>query len=140
MLGKKILSTKDTPEIILNPEGIITIRGRSMNGNFAELGGQIEDWIDKYLNSPAELTFVVFHMEYFNKVNSKVFISMIKKIETLSQKNKKYIINWYYDEGDEDILEKGEFLSLSLNIPFNFIEVNDSLMVEYISPEMAVYS
>lgn len=131
MLGKKILSTSETPEIILNPEGIITIRGRSMNGNINAVSGEIEDWIDKYIVSPPEVTYVNFSLEYFNKANSKVFISMLRKIESLQVKKKRYIINWYYEEGDEDILEKGEFFSSELQIPFNFIEVYDALRPEY---------
>jgi hypothetical protein len=136
MLGKKILSTSETPEIILNPEGIITIRGRSMNGNINAVSGEIEDWIDKYIVSPPEVTYVNFSLEYFNKANSKVFISMLRKIESLQVKKKRYIINWYYEEGDEDILEKGEFFSSELQIPFNFIEVYDALRPEYFLPGM----
>ena len=44
--------------------------------------------------------------------------------------DKKYIINWYYEEGDEDILEKGEYISSVLNIPFNYIMIGDPLMSE----------
>lgn len=135
MLGKKILSTSSTPEIILNPAGIITIRGRSMNGNLNALGNEIEDWIDKYITDPAEVTYVDFCLEYFNKANSKIIISLLKKIESLSLINKKYKISWYYEEGDEDILEKGEYFSSEVNIPFNFIEIYDALMPEYIFHE-----
>ncbi len=121
--GKKIESTKSTPEIILNPEGMITIRGRSMNGEINELHDQIDTWIDQYLSNPAETTLIEFRLEYFNKFNLKVYNSIIRKIETLIEKNKKFLINWYYEEGDEDILEKGEYFSSFLNIPFNFIEI-----------------
>ena len=133
MLEKKILSTKSTPEIILNPEGIIIIRGRSMNGNLNDLGGEIEEWIKKYIACPAEVTYIDFYLEYFNRANSRVIISMLRKIESLKNINKKFVINWYYEEGDEDILEKGEFFSEELNIPFNFIEIFDTLMPEYFS-------
>lgn len=137
MLGKKILSTSSTPEIILNPAGIITIRGRSMNGNLDALGNEIEDWIDKYITDPAEVTYVDFCLEYFNKANSNIIISLLKKIESLSLRNKKYKISWYYEEGDEDILEKGEYFSSVVKIPFNFIEIYDSLMPEYLFHEKA---
>jgi hypothetical protein len=138
MPGKKILSTSGSPEIILNPIGIITIRGRSINGNFNELSIEIEEWIDKYIANPAEITYIDFYLEYFNKADTKVLISMLKKIESLKLINKKYIINWYYEEGDEDILEKGEYFSSELNIPFNFIEIYDALMHEYVSHEIQI--
>ncbi|MBK8883066.1 MAG: DUF1987 domain-containing protein [Bacteroidales bacterium] len=126
MLGKKILSTNCKPEIILNPEGTIIIRGRSMIGNMNELADEIETWLDKYIANPAEVTHVDFCLEYFNKANTKVIISLLRKVESLTLTNKKYIINWFYEEGDYDILEKGEFFSSELKIPFNFIEIFDS--------------
>jgi hypothetical protein len=126
MLAKKILSTHNKPEIILNPDGIITIRGHLMNGNVNELSNEIEDWIDKYISSPAKITYIDFYLEYFNKANSKVIISMLKKIESLKSSNKIFKVNWYFEEGDEEILEKGEYLSSELNISFNFIEIYDA--------------
>jgi len=128
MVEKKILSTKGTPEISLNPNGIIEIRGRSMNGNVTEFTNKIEEWVDKYVNDPAETTFVDFYLEYFNEINLKIFISVLKKIESVKLKNKKYIINWFYEEGDEDILENGEYISSVLDIPFNFVEISDALV------------
>jgi len=109
MLEKKILSTKSTPEISLNPDGIIKIRGRSMIANVTEFSKQIEDWVEEYICDPADITCVDFHLEYLST---------------------KYIINWYYEEGDEDILEKGECISSVLDIPFNFIKICDTLMPE----------
>lgn len=102
-----------------------------MNGNISELLNETDAWIDKYLNNPAEVTFVEFYLEYFNKTNSRFFILILRKLETLKSMNRKYIINWYYDEGDEDILEKGEYISELLGIPFNFIEIYDTLLPEY---------
>jgi len=121
----KILPSKNTPEIILNPEGIINIRGRSMIANVTEFSRQIEDWIEEYICNPAELTCIDFHLEYINTNNLSFYISLLGKIAFIELKNKKYIINWYYEEGDEDILNKGESISLILDIPFNFIKISD---------------
>ena len=130
MLGKNISATKCTPAISFNPEGIIKIKGRSMSGNVTEFSKQVEDWVDEYICDPADLTCVDFFMEYLDGINLKIYISLLKKITSISLKNKKYIINWYYEEGDEDILERGECISLVLDIPFNFIKICDPLMPE----------
>ena len=123
MLEKKILSTKGTPEISLNPEGIIKIMGRSTNGNVIQFAAQIENWIEEYISNPAEITCVDIYLEYFNRINLQFYFALLRKIESVKLKNKKYIINWYYEEGDEDILEKGENISSILDIPFNFIMI-----------------
>ena len=98
--------------------------------NATEFSEQIEDWIDEYLCNPAELTSVDIYLEYFNIINFKNYYNLLRKIESLKLMDKKYIINWYYEEGDEDILEKGEYISSVLNIPFNYIMIGDPLMSE----------
>ncbi|MDO9579182.1 MAG: DUF1987 domain-containing protein [Bacteroidales bacterium] len=123
------MPTKRTPEIILNPDGIIKIRGRSMIENVTEFSRQIEDWVDKYIRDPADLTCVDFYLEYLNTNNIKFYISLLKKIETIKLKNKKYVINWYYEEGDEDIIEKGEYISSVLDVTFNFIMIPNNTNV-----------
>jgi hypothetical protein len=120
---ENIAPTKNTPEVVLNPDGFIKIIGRSMNANVIEFSKQIEDWIDSYICNPADLTCVDFHLEYLSTNNQKFYITLINKIKPIKLKNKKYIINWYYDEGDEDILEKGEYISSVVEVPFNFIMI-----------------
>ena len=38
---------------------------------------------------------------------------------------KKFVIKWYYEEDDDDILERGEYIASAINIPIEFIPVND---------------
>ena len=121
----RILPTKDTPEIILNPDGMIRIVGRSMFADVNDFTKQLEVWIEEYICDPADITCVDFHLEYLSTNNQKFYITLLRKIEPIKLKNKKYIINWYYDEGDEDILEKGKFISSVVEIHFNFIMISD---------------
>lgn len=122
---ENIAPTKNTPEITLNPEGIIRIKGRSMIDNVIQFSKEMDIWVNKYICDPADLTCVDFYMEYLNTNNLIFYISLLKKIETVRLKNKKFLVNWYYDEGDEDIIEKGEHISSVLEVPFNFIMIPD---------------
>lgn len=121
----RILPTKCTPEVNLSPDGMIIIRGRSMVSDLTDFFKQIDEWIDKYICNPAEITCVDFHLEYLPTSNFKFYISLLNKVISIQLQNKKFIINWFYDEDDEDILEKGENISTILNIPFNFIAISD---------------
>ena len=114
--------TKNTPEIILNSEGVIKIKGRSIHENVTDFFAPVEDWISGYILSPAEVTYVDLNLEYFNSASAKVLIHLLQKITYVSLKHKKYIFNWYYEDGDEDILERGEYFSSVLDVPFNFIK------------------
>jgi hypothetical protein len=120
----RISPTKNTPEIILNPEGIIRIRGRSIHEDVTDFFAPVEDWVSGYIDVPAEVTCVDMNLEYFNSASAKVFIHLLQKITYVTLKNKKFIFNWYYEDGDEDILERGEYFSSVLDVPFNFIKVN----------------
>jgi hypothetical protein len=129
MLKKKVISVKLAPEISLDPDGFIKITGRSMmNGNSIDLIDLVNEWINEYVCNPAETTSIDIHLEYFNQSNFNTYINLLKKFGNIKLLNKKYTVNWYYEEGDEDILEKGESISSALNIPFNFIMIDDPLI------------
>ncbi len=122
----RISPTKNTPEIILNPEGIIRIKGRSIHENVTDFFEPVEDWISEYITVPADITSVDLDLEYFNSASAKVFIHILQKITYVTLKHKKFIFNWYYEEGDEDILERGEYFASVLDVRFNFIKLNRS--------------
>ena len=119
----KISPTKNSPEIILNPEGMIRIRGRSIHEDVTDFFAPVEDWVSGYIKVPAEVTCVDMNLEYFNSASAKVFVHLLQKITYVTLKHKKFIFNWYYEEGDEDILERGEYFSSVLDVPFNFIKI-----------------
>jgi hypothetical protein len=123
MQEMRIPSTKNSPEIIMNPDGIMKIRGRSIHENAAEFFEPVNDWITEYIENPADVTCVDLVLEYFNSASAKVFIQLLQKLTYVQLKNKKFIFNWYYEDGDEDILERGEYFSSVLDVPFCFIKL-----------------
>jgi len=120
-----ILPTKDTPGILLNPAGFIRIDGRGLTGHKSEISEQILNWIHEYLKSPAELTTVIVALEYLNSFSAKILVAILKEISLVVQHKKLYFIHWCYEEDDEDILERGEYISSTFNIPIDFIRTKD---------------
>jgi SiaC family regulatory phosphoprotein len=119
----RFAATKNTPEVILNPEGKIRIRGRSIHENAVDFFAPVEQWISAYIISPANVTSVEIALDYFNSASAKVFIAILQKITYVTLKHKKFVINWYYEDGDEDILERGEYFASILDVPVNFIKI-----------------
>jgi hypothetical protein len=119
----KIPQTKNSPEIILNPEGIIKIRGRSIQENVAEFFEPVDEWISDYVKDPADVTVVDVLLEYFNSASARVFITLFQKITWVTLRHKKFIFNWYYEDGDEDILERGEYFASVLDVQINYIKI-----------------
>jgi len=116
-----ILPTDKTPEVFLNPDGNIKIKGRGVVVTLTEVPTQIMNWIDSYLISPAEITTVIIAFDYLNSYCTVVLISILKKISQVKQQSKKLIIKWYYEDLEDDIFNQGEYISSTLYIPFEFI-------------------
>ncbi len=118
-----IKATKNSPEIALSPTGTLRFKGRSIHENAQDFFNTVLDWIDEYINSPADTTFVDLQLEYFNSATAKYIIVMLQKLKEVRLKDKKYYVNWFYEEGDEDILERGEYFASVLDMDFNFVEI-----------------
>jgi hypothetical protein len=124
--NKKILNpTINTPEVILDPKGTIKLTGRLIPENAEDFFDPIEKWINEYFRNPAEITTVEICLEYINSAGTKYLLDMIHKITQihLKKNEKKFIINWYYRDEDEDMLEKGTFISSVLDVPLNIVKI-----------------
>ena len=120
-----ILPTENSLEVFLNPEGIIKIKGRGMVVNKTSVPEQINDWLDAYLLNPAEMTDVIVAFEYLNSYSTTILTTTLQKITQVVPHNKKLAIHWYYEEDDVDLLERGEYISETLNFPIEFIMTDD---------------
>ena len=121
----KIAPTKKTPEVILDPKGIIKLTGRLIPENAESLFTPIEEWITEYFKNPSEITHVEICLEYINSAGTRYLHNIIHKITHihLNKNSNKFIISWFYIDEDEDMLEKGKLISSDLDIPFNFIRI-----------------
>jgi len=116
-----ILPTEKTPDVLLNPKGIIKIKGRSIEETKTAYPEQIKHWIDSYVLTPAESTEVVIALEYLNSFNTIILSNILIKLSKVSQKSKRLFIKWYVEDDDEDLLERGESISSTFNLPIEFI-------------------
>lgn len=120
----KIEAGRNTPMIHLKPDGNMKIFGRSIHENVAEFYQPSFDWVDEYLLDPPESTCIDIQLEYFNSASAKYIIKLLQKFRQVLFRDGKLFINWFYEEGDEDILERGEYFSTVLDITFNFVEIS----------------
>ncbi len=120
----RIEGTAKTPTITFTEAtGAIDVKGRSIPENSIEFYKPLVDWLEAYSDSPLEKTTVNIQLEYFNTSSSKCILDVFKKLETIHKNGKEVIINWYYEEDDEDMLEAGEDYESIIRIPFKMIEV-----------------
>jgi hypothetical protein len=124
-----ILPTDNTPEYIFSSEGILKIRGRGLYNNNIEITSMLSEWVIEYLKNPPEVTYVILAFEYLNSLSTIMLVSLLRKLSEVTMEAKKLIIHWYYEDDDEDMFERGEYISVTFNIPFTFIPTS-------ISPEL----
>lgn len=121
-----IEGTPKTPTVIMNPEtGVVEIKGRSIPENSIEFYKPIVDWLEEYAKTPLPKTTVNVQLEYFNTSSSKCILDVFKRLEVLKQNQNDIVINWYYEEDDEDMLEAGEDYESIIKVPFKMIQIVD---------------
>jgi hypothetical protein len=119
-----IEGTSKTPTVNLDPSsGTIEIKGRSIPENSIEFYRPLVEWLDEYAKNPQKKTTVNVQLEYFNTSSSKCILDIFKKLETIKKARNEVIINWYYEEDDEDMLEAGEDYESIIRVPFKMIEI-----------------
>ncbi|WP_420578603.1 DUF1987 domain-containing protein [Ekhidna sp.] len=118
--------TRTTPLINFDPdEGLLEMKGRSSPENSIQFYQKILDNLDEYAISggPEFTTNIAF--EYFNTSSSKCLFDVFKRLSKIEDSGKKITINWYFEEGDDDMMEAGEDYSDLLDLNFNFFEIEE---------------
>lgn len=118
----KIEPTKYTPEIVLDPKGFITIKGKSYPENTFEFYQPVLEWLKNYFMLPDSNKLEVnLEIVYFNSSTSKLFFDFFDMLEEAHDNDKDITINWICDSENESAVEAGEdfaedFETLVINI------------------------
>jgi hypothetical protein len=119
-----IEATPKTPTITFDSgKGFLEIKGRSIPENALEFYKPLVEWVEKYADKPQTSTNVNIQLEYFNTSSSKCILDVFKKLEAIKKGGSNVLINWYYEEDDEDMLEAGEDYQAIVNVPFKMVQV-----------------
>lgn len=122
-----IEGSEKIPTIDLDAEkGELTFRGRSIPENSREFYAPVLDWIDHYSLNPLPKTRFIIGLDYFNTSSSKCLLDVLRRAENLKNMGQtEVLVEWQYEEDDEDMLEAGKDYSAMVTLPFELIEVPD---------------
>ena len=113
-----IPGTRRTPEVQLKA-GLIRFIGRSVPADPGHFYQPLYKWIEEYSKKKIKKTKIELDFEYINTASTKWIFNLLKILGNKPELTDKLGISWFYEEGDEDMLELGNiFKSL---IPINFI-------------------
>ena len=128
--------TNNTPSVLLDHnQNLIEFEGDSRPEDVQKFYAPIMDWFDNYEKhlfyikdtTPKDVTTTCnFKFEYFNSSSAKYVMDIILKLGEITSKNEvTLIMNWYYDEQDEDMKESGEEFEDMLDIKFNYHSISE---------------
>ena len=110
----------------------LEIAGYSRPENVRTFYYPVLEWLEKYksevLDNSDKSNFesspisLALKMNYFNSSSAKFLLDVIVEVHKFHLDGFNVKIDWYFDEGDDDMLETGEDLSDMVDFPFNFIE------------------
>ncbi len=118
-----IENTKKTPRINFVKDGYLKITGRSIPEDPSKFYDSILLWLQEYCKNPYNPTKIEIELEYFNSGTSKYLLQMFKELKIIKEHGKNLEIVWYYEAGDDDILERGEYYASILDLEIKYVQV-----------------
>ncbi|MCX6153008.1 MAG: DUF1987 domain-containing protein [Candidatus Kapabacteria bacterium] len=121
-----IESSKKTPLINFDcKSGVCQLKGRSIPEDTFNFYQPVISWISDYVQIPLPVTQIKMELDYFNTSSSKFLLELFKKFKEVKEYNTDYSlqVEWYYEDGDEEIKEIGEDFKEILNLDIKFIEI-----------------
>jgi hypothetical protein len=110
------------PSVHLNTSGLLKITGRALPENAFDFFRPVIAWVKEF---SSETVAIEINLEYYNTAVSKQLYDFLKVIDS-NPNNKKINLKWFYEEGDDEILESGEiYEELLPRINFNFQEYQE---------------
>lgn len=92
------------PAVEFNNSGLLKLSGRALPENAFDFFNPLIKWVREF--SCEELTIEI-NLEYFNTAVSKQLHDLLKTIEN-NQNYQNINLKWFYEDGDDEILEAGE--------------------------------
>jgi hypothetical protein len=116
-----IKDSEKTPSVALSTNGVLKIEGRSIPEDAAKFFKPLLDWTKEFTANEIR---VDIKLEYFNTSSSKFILEMLRLLEN-NPDNNNILVNWFYEEGDLDVLESGQYFESIIGIPFKYIEYEE---------------
>jgi len=125
-----IEATSNSPKVVLDPENMdFEISGESRPKDVSGFYKPILEWLDGFgrdITKQKENTPLFefnFRFEYFNSLSAKFILDICKKLSRLRSDGNNIIVQWHYEEDDDDMHEVGQEMSRISRFPFEFVEI-----------------
>ena len=125
-------STGNTPKAeFSNTTGVFELTGISNPENVSLFYNQIIDWLKEFEQLctstgkwPDNGITVNFNLTYCNSASSKYLYKVLEIIKAWVKVGVTLVVNWYYDESDDKMLDDGQDIAEALDYEFNYIPLS----------------
>lgn len=127
-----IKATETSPEIFLSPRNnSFFIRGNSAPEDVRAIYYPVSEWVKNFIdeiisegaksfNNDNPFKFQV-DFSYFNSSSAKFLYDILLELKRLSTSGIPVIVEWFYEEGDIDMREAGNDISILAGFDFHYI-------------------
>lgn len=123
MENLEISKTTQSPRVHFNLNGILIIEGVSTINYANKFYSELISWLQNFKETKPENINLVLELYYLNTSSSLLIIELLRLINTFKDINTKLIIEWRYEEDDEDIFSLGEDIEASTNSKFEYVMI-----------------
>lgn len=119
-----IPATRRTPEVHLKT-GLIRFVGRSVPDDPGHFYQPLYKWIEEYSRKKIKKTKIELDFEYINTASTKWLFNLLKLLGNKPELTDKLDISWYYEEGDDDMLELGNIFKSLIKCDFRLFKTKE---------------
>jgi hypothetical protein len=118
-----IEGSKSSPSVDFQTNGYLKMEGRSMPDNAAMMFDPLIKWVE---NLKAEKVTFDIRLDYLNTSSSLQLFTILRLLDD-NNEIKEFIVNWNYEEDDEDHYETGLIFQEKLNrAKFNYFSTAEA--------------
>ena len=112
--------TDETPYLDFHKDGHLLIKGISIPENISKFYTEPIHWLNEFKAHKPHKIYLVFQIEYINTSSTRVFIDIIRLVDSFKDDKTQVEVVWAHEEDDEDNIELGEELQFSSKVKFTF--------------------
>ena len=115
-----IMPTRRTPEIIFKANGDLLLNGSSFPEDVPYFFQPIFEWLEEFRSTAPPKVFLTIDADYLNTRSTRDVLKILDILKSLP--SSEIIIEWVFEEEDEDMFEHGQILQEVSKLPFVFVE------------------
>ncbi len=106
--------------------GVISISGRAIQIDSSKFWNSMNSKLNEFLQNSLEKVSIRFQMEYIHSSSIESLLRFLELLKLNTKKDKCIEVEWLYENGDEDMLELGNFINEIVKLPMKYIKMNHS--------------